>query len=324
MTPGDDWRPSADVEALHARARLLAELRAFFSERGVLEVDTPVMAACGAADPHLQNFVTHYHDPGATDAVPLYLQTSPEFAMKRLLAAGSGPIFQICKAFRNGERGRLHNPEFSLLEWYRPGLGYRALMDEVADLLARVGLGAATSTSYREAFGNHVGVDPMAVEDAELRRLALQRGLHAGTAADDGRDTCLHYLWSHCVEPELGRAGPQFVFDFPSTQAMLARIRPGAVAVAERFELFVEGVELANGFQELTDPVEQTRRFGQDNARRRSLGLAAVPPDTRLLAALAHGLPECSGVALGLDRLLLVLLGRSRLDEILAFPVHRA
>lgn len=322
----EDWRPTASRAALEGRSRLLAAVRMFFAQRGVLEVETPALAAAPATDPHLEALTTRYQGPGAALGRTLYLQTSPEFAMKRLLAAGSGPIYQLAKAFRGGEAGRLHNPEFTLLEWYRPGWDHHRLMDEVDALLQRtLGVGPGERLTYREAFEGHLGIDPHTASAADLARRAREAGPGEvpGLAADD-RDGWLHLLLSHAVEPRLGRGRPTFLHDFPASQAALARVRPGSPPLAERFEVYVEGVELANGYHELADPDEQRRRFAADLARRRALGLPEVPMDERLLAALAAGLPPCAGVALGFDRLVLLALGAKELAEVVAFPVDRA
>lgn len=331
---GDEWRPTASLPALQARAAMLAQLRAFFAERSVLEVETPVLSSAAVTDPQLRSFVTGYHGPAGPDDGRLYLHTSPEFPMKRLLAAGSGPIYQVCRVFRDGEAGRRHNPEFTLLEWYRPGFDHHALMDEVDALVRRLlpselDLGPTQRLSYAEAFQRHADVDPHTAETTDLVRRAEAAGVGGATglAADD-RDGWLDLLLVTLVEPQLGRGSPCFVYDYPVSQASLARVRaPGAdggAAVAERFELYLEGVELANGFHELADAGEQARRFALDLAERRRHGEAAVPMDDRLLAALNAGLPPCSGVALGLDRLLMLALGADSIDQVLAFPVSRA
>lgn len=320
-----EWRPRASLDALRRRAALLANIRAFFAERNVLEVETPVLSAAGSVDPHLDIFSTDYRTPGVPAARTRYLQTSPEFAMKRLLAAGSGPIFQITKAFRNGEVGRQHNPEFTMLEWYRPGYDHHALMNEVDALLQRV-LGTPPSArhAYGELFESCVGINPHGASAEELRARAFKLDIHTSMAIGDEVDTWLQLLWTHVVESHLvRRGGTLFVTDYPASQAMLARVRPGPPAVAERFELYVNGVELANGFHELTDGGEQRRRFDEDCKRREALEMPPMPIDEYLLAALNHGLPDCSGVALGVDRLLMLSIGASEIADVLAFPADR-
>jgi elongation factor P--(R)-beta-lysine ligase len=319
------WRPTASGDALRLRARVLAEIRSFFAERQVLEVETPLLGHAPVTALHLDSFPCR-----SLDGRRWYLQTSPEYAMKRLLAAGSGPIYQIAKAFRDGEAGRRHNPEFTLLEWYRPGWDHHALMEETAALLARV-LGNAESgepldkVTYRDAFRRHLDLDPFTAPTATLRRAAeATSGAVAGLDPED-RDAWLDLLLSLAVQPHLGRGRPIFLYDYPARQAALARVRgKGPEAVAERFEVFVEGVELANGYHELTDAAEQRRRFAEDLEERRRRGRPALPMDERLLAALEAGLPPCAGIALGVDRLLLLLAGAEALEDVLAFPIDRA
>ncbi len=316
------WRPSADLTVLRQRAQLLADLRGFFAARGVMEVETPVLYGAAATDPHLASFSADYGGPGAPSGRTLYLQTSPEFAMKRLLAAGSGPIYQISKSFRNGEVGRRHNPEFTMLEWYRPGWDHLALMDEVEALIRQVlATPAAARVSYGDLCLQYLGIEPHGADLAALQAAAATLDIVAPLGLDDDRDGWLDFLWCHDVEPRLGSDGrPVFVVDYPVSLAMLARLRPGPPAVAARFELYLHGIELANGFHELADGIEQRRRFEQDNAQRRAAGLPSMPLDEYLLAALDHGLPDCSGVALGVDRLLMLLTGIADIGGVLSFP----
>ncbi len=317
-----DWRPTASLEMLHLRAGTLARIRSFFADREVLEVETPLLASAPVTDLHLQALSCRYRGPGADPGRKLFLQTSPEFAMKRLLAAGSGSVYQICKAMRDGESGGMHNPEFTILEWYRPGWDHHRLMSEVDELLQLVlGTAPGDRITYRTAFDRHTSINPFAASDQEL----VHRAKMLGVAEPDdlGRDDLLNLLLTHAVEPQLGRGRPTFVYDYPASQASLARIRPGETPVAERFEVFSEGVELANGYHELTDPAEQRRRFESDNSARRAARLPEVPIDERLLAAIEHGLPDCAGVALGVDRLLMVATGSREISEVLAFPIDR-
>jgi lysyl-tRNA synthetase class 2 len=308
---------------MRRRADLLARLRRFFAARGVLEVETPLLSVATVPDLHLHSLSCRLDAPGAPRR--LYLQTSPEFAMKRLLAAGSGAIYQICKAFRDGEAGAAHNPEFTMLEWYRPGLDHHALMDEVDALLADVlGTPPAARQTYAGAFERALGIDPHRASPTELRQAAAAGGVELAGAEPEDADGWLYLLMSHLVEPGLGRGRPSFVYDFPASQAALARVRPGDPPLAERFEVYCEGVELANGFHELTRADEQRRRFEADLARRRSAGRDAVPIDERLLAALAAGLPDCAGVALGVDRLLMLAAGVRDLRQVISFPIDRA
>ena len=324
------WRPGADLATLRLRAELLARIRAFFAARGVLEVDTPALSAAAITDPHLHSFAVRYTGPGPRHDRNLYLHTSPEFPMKRLLAAGSGCIYQIARVFRDGEAGRLHNPEFNLLEWYRVGFDHHRLMDEVTDLAAellagRVPLAEPERLSYRAAFQRHLGLDPHRATVAELAAGArrFEVPIPPGMPVDE-TDPWLDLLLTHRVEPYLGVGRLTFLYDYPASQAALARLRPGDPPVGERFELYLNGIELANGFHELGDAGEQRRRFEAENTARRALGLPVMPVDEHLLAALAAGLPACAGVALGFDRLAMLAAGKGSLVEVLAFPFERA
>ncbi len=286
-------------------------MRAFFDARSVLEVETPLLCSSTITDPAITPIASGER----------WLQTSPEYAMKRLLAAGSGPIYQICKAFRGAEAGARHNPEFTLLEWYRPGFSLSELMQEVAELVQAVlGDGPVEMLSYRELFERSLGLDPLTVGCDELEAFARERLDYSGGA--ETRDTWLDLLLTHLVEP--GLSGRVFVYDYPASQAALARLRKdGEVTLAERFELYVDGVELANGYFELTDPGEQRARFEADNRALETRGELPRPLDEHLLAALQAGLPECAGVALGLDRLLMLKLGAERLEQVLSFDWSR-
>ena len=314
----EDWRPSASLEVLKARAELYGSVRAFFRERGVWEVDTPVLSAHATVDRHIESFEV---------AAGGWLQTSPEFAMKRLLCAGSGPIFQIAPVFRREEQGRHHNPEFRLLEWYRPGWDHHQLMSEVESLIRTLICGddrPFERLSYRQAFEREAGVDPFAINDSELAAAVRAQGIECPEGMVPERDTWLDLLMAHCVGPGLGRQQPEFVYDFPASQAALSRIRPGDPPVAERFELFWQGVELANGFHELGDAEEQQQRFEADLEFRRSAGQSMPPFDRYLIEALSQGLPDCAGVALGLDRLLMLKQKLPTLTSTLAFAFDRA
>ncbi|MFO1424117.1 MAG: EF-P lysine aminoacylase EpmA [Candidatus Competibacteraceae bacterium] len=326
------WRPGADLATLRLRAELLARIRAFFAARGVLEVETPMLSAAAITEPNLASFRTAYAGPGARYGQTLYLHTSPEFPMKRLLAAGSGCIYQIARVFRDGEAGHRHNPEFTLLEWYRIGFDHYRLMDEVADLVTellagRLALAEPERLSYGELFYRYLDLNPHQARVAELAVCAETRGvpIPPGMPLDDA-DPWLDLLLTHCIEPRLGMGMGRltFVYDYPASQAALARLRPGDPPVGERFELYLNGIELANGFHELGDAGEQRRRFDQENVTRQALGLPVMPVDNNLLAALAAGLPDCAGVALGFDRLVMLAAGKASLAEVLAFPFERA
>jgi lysyl-tRNA synthetase class 2 len=317
------WRPTATFHALRHRARMLANARAFFAERGAWEVETPMLSTGAVTDPQIESLSTRSRgiEP------PLYLGTSPEYPMKRLLAAGSGDIFQICKAFRDGEIGRWHNPEFTLIEWYRVGWDEAALMDEVEALVAALlaparALAPAERLTYADALARHAGVDAHGAGEAELEQMVGRHGIDCPAGLD--RDAKLDLLMGMIVGPRLGRDRPCFVCDYPASQASLARLKPGTPAVAARFEFYLDGLELANGFHELGDAAEQRSRFEEDLAVRQARGQPQPPPDRRLLEALAAGLPDCAGVALGFDRLVALALGVDRLSAAMAFDIERA
>lgn len=316
------WRPGATQATLRARADLLARTRAFFAARKVLEVETPALSRAAATDPRIESLRTHMSGEGGRAR---YLHTSPEFPMKRLLAALSGDIYQICKVFRNGEAGRWHNPEFTLLEWYRTDFDHHALMDEVAELLAGLiepyrPLAAPERLSYGEAVLQHAGVDPFTDTVDRIEACIRGAGVSPPDSLGEDRSAWLDLLISTCVAPRLGRGRATFVYDFPPAQAALARIRPDPQPVAERFEVFVDGIELANGFHELTDADEQRARFDADLAARERAGSTAAPVDEHLLSALAAGLPDCAGVALGFDRVVMLATGARHIAEVLSFP----
>ncbi len=316
-----DWQPAANLGMLRARAGLLGRIREFFAARDVLEVETPLLCRRGVTDPAVEALLV---ERGTSIDQPRYLQTSPEYAMKRLLACHGQAVYQFARAFRDGEAGARHNPEFTLLEWYRPGYDHLALMDEVAQLVCFcLGEQPVHSYSYRQLFLESLGVDPFTATVAQLQAVARSQ-LDTGTITGD-RDLWLDLLMSHLVEPQLADRGLCFVHDYPASQAALARLSDiDGVTVGHRFELYVDGMELANGYFELLDAGEQRARFERDNARRREYGLAERPLDERLLAALEHGMPECSGVALGVDRLLMLATGVSDIRQVLAFDWARA
>ena len=311
------WLPSASPESLAARADLLQALRRFFSDRGVMEVETPLLSQGTVPDPGIDIFTL----PGGGDEPDRYLQTSPESAMKRLLAAGSGDIFQICKAFREGEAGRHHNPEFTLLEWYRIGWDHAALMREVAELLGTVlNLDGWQVWPYRALFVELLGVDPLD-EQTSLTTLTDLAQSRVGSVPEGlDRDAVLDLLMSHCIEPGISDWGVVFITDFPTSRAAMARcISVGDATVAARFECYVNGKELANGYWEQIDADALSTQLQAENTRRRRRGLPERPIDERLLAAHRHGLPDCAGIALGVDRLLAVKLGAESLEEIISF-----
>jgi len=314
------WQPTAPIENLKKRARILQQIRAFFLDRAVLEVDTPALSHAGLSEPNIEVFQT-------TDS--LYLHTSPEFPMKRLLAVGSGSIYQIAKVFRQGESGRFHNPEFSLLEWYRVGWNYRELMDEIAALITTI-IGeeqlihSPEWLSYCDAFNQYLSIDPLTASADELARCASEQGIEMNRAEGMDRGGWFDLLFSLKIQPNLGRGRITFIYDYPAEQASLARLKPDNLNLAERFELFVEGIELGNGFGELTDAGEQRQRFEHDLDLRGGRGQVQPPLDENFLAALESGMPESAGVAIGIDRLVMVALGADSIEEVLAFPIERS
>jgi elongation factor P--(R)-beta-lysine ligase len=322
-----DFLPTASFEILRLRGELLARLRRFFAGRGFLEVETPLLSHDTVVDRHLDPLaVTMFDDPRrSAEGARMWLQTSPEFGMKRLLAAAQSSnadaaapvaIYQITRAFRGGEAGPLHNPEFTIVEWYRVGDDYAGGMQLLADLAEDVlGLGAAGRVTYREAFLKHAGVDPFGeLPDAATRGLPAQ--------AD--RDLVLDYLLTARVEPKLGVERPVILHDYPASQAALARVREGNPPVAERFELYVRGMELANGYHELLDAAALRERNHANNRLRAADGKYTLPEESRLLAAMESGLPACAGCALGFDRLVMAVSGAKTIQEVLAFPIERA
>jgi lysyl-tRNA synthetase class 2 len=320
-----DWRPLATRASLQRRAALLGAVREFFASRGVLEVDTPQVVNCAVTDPQLHSAEVRW--PG-TDSRPRFLHTSPEYAMKRLLAAGSGDIYQLCHVFRGGEQGALHNSEFMLLEWYRLGWSSAALMNEV-DALLRALLGAAAGgvtrvVSYEQAFLEALALNPLTDSDGAIADCACAQGLDASLVRRCSRDELLDLLMGAQIGPRLGLDGPVFVHRYPASQAALARLDPADPRVALRFELYLRGIELANGFEELADAAEQRARFMDDQRSRAARGLPVPAIDELLLAALSSGLPAGAGVAAGMDRIVMLSSGARRIGEVLAFSSENA
>jgi len=322
------FRPTATWEVLQARAGILRRVRQFFETHGFLEVETPILSRDTVIDRHLDPFTSQFvpvaQQPERSERY--YLQTSPEFAMKRLLAAGATAIFQLTKVFRNGEVGPLHNPEFTMLEWYRCGddqaAGMRLLADFAAAIFAQ---GDPEAVTYGQAFSAATGLDPHIATVPQLQEFIRLRQIAApDSLATMDRDGWLELIFGEVVEPGLGRERPTIIYDYPASQAALARVRPEDPPVAERFELYVHGVELANGYHELLDPTVLRTRNATNNRWRVADGKAALPEESRLLAAMDAGLPACTGVALGIDRLIMLVLGATTIAEVLAFPFERA
>lgn len=319
-----DWHPSAEIEILKQRAKIIKSIRDFFYSRGIMEVETPLICHTSVTDPFIQSIPALFQAQGSEREIRYYLQTSPEYAMKRLLAAGSGPIFQTCKAFRQGEVGRHHNPEFTMIEWYRPGFNHHDLMNETDELLQLVlNKPAAERKSYAEIFHEYLNIDPHTADVFTLKNCAQEKNISVAGEIDDV-DTWLQLLMSEYIELRIGQEKPCFIYDFPESQAALARVQPGSPRVASRFEVYYRGMELANGFHELLDADEQKKRFENNNVIRKELGLNEMLIDEFLLSALAHGMPDCSGIALGIDRLVMLATQSEKISDVLAFDFSRS
>ncbi len=311
-----NWRPTASILVLKEKARILQRIRAFFVQRKVLEVDTPIISVAAMTDPQLESFSTQYNQK------EFYLHTSPEFYMKRLLAAGSGDIFQLAKVFRDDEKGRNHNPEFTMLEWYRLGFNHHQLMDEMEALLTDLMANKPVvfqKTSYQQAFINQLEIDPFEADVIGLKQCAEKFNIETPQGMDDDRDMWLDWLMVERVAPGFSKNSFTFLYDYPASQASLARLDKEGERKANRFELFYGELELANGFYELTDADEQARRFENDNIVRQQRGQKLMPVDGCLLDALRSGLPECSGVAIGVDRLMMLIMGAEHINEVISF-----
>ena len=318
-------REAPSVASLRLRARLYALIRAFFAERHVLEVETPILSAAGNTDPNIESFSTRFSGHVDAGARERWLRTSPEFSLKRLLAAGIGDCYELGRVFRNGEAGGRHNPEFTMLEWYRTGWDHRRLMEETIALveaaLAMVGRRAEVLIeSYRQLFLDELGIDPLHAPIEELRAPLAEFGIDPDWL---GRDDWLDLLITHRLQPSFPRDRITLIHDYPATQCALARIRPGDPPLAERFELYLGRHELANGYHELNDATEQRGRFERDNAVRRGRGLREIPIDERLLGML-DAMPDCAGVALGIERLLMCLMNTDSIADVVALPFNLA
>lgn len=329
-----DWRPSADLQSLQHRATLLQVTRRFFADREVLEVETPILSQSGSTEVHLEHFVAspagHHLDLSDVPDKPAahyFLNTSAELAMKRLLAAGTGDIYQISKVFRANEQGARHQPEFTMLEWYRVGFDLNALMNEVALLLTEL-VGAQLSLphvtyGYSEVFYNIVQLDPLQAPIEQLRHCFKHHSGYDAPDLDD-RQAYLDLIMSYIIEPRFNPAQLTFVTHYPAEQASLARLNANNPDIAERFEAFAGGLELANGYHELSDVNEQRQRMLKEKRIREQRKKPALEMDHRFLAALDHGLPDCSGVAVGFDRVCMLSLGRQRIDEVISFSIENA
>lgn len=314
------WQPTCSINQLKLRAEFYAKIRIFFAERNILEVETPLLCQHTVTDPHIESFIV----PAPNSQLPApsyYLQTSPEYAMKRLLAAGSGPIYQITKSFRVGESGSKHNPEFTMLEWYRPGLNHHDLMNELDALLQfTINTKPAEKISYRELFLKYLHIDPLTTDLQKLKKIITENKINIDTV-DIDYDTALQILLSHVMEPAMGIEKPLFLYDFPPSQAALSKIRNNEVA--ERFELYINGIEIANGFHELTDAEEQEERFKKNQLTRKKNNQFVPEIDYFFIDALKSGLPDCAGVAVGIDRLFMQYAKTQIIQDVIAFPFER-
>jgi lysyl-tRNA synthetase class 2 len=321
--PKNNWQPTATIATLKKRAKILARIRQFFANRDVLEVETPLLSQTSVTDPYILSIPAFYDELSTTPEKCMFLQTSPEYAMKRLLAAGCGSIYQLCKAFRQGEQGKLHNPEFTMLEWYRINFDHHALMDEMDAFLQEIlGTEKADRYSVAEIYLQYLQINPHTASIEELEHCAKHQNLLIEKNADV--NFWLDLLFSHCIEPQLGLHKPVFLYDYPVSQASLAKIRSEDPPVASRFEVYFKGIELANGFHELNDEKEQRNRFIKNNKIRKEKNLTTIPLDENLLSALVSGLPNVSGVALGIDRLMMLAFECESIKEVLSFSFERA
>jgi elongation factor P--(R)-beta-lysine ligase len=320
--PASSWAPTASLDTLRLRAGLLAKVRGHFAATGALEVETPVMVQAGVTDVHLESLQVHRADGSRAG----FLHTSPEYAMKRLLAAGAPDIYQVARVFREGERGRRHNPEFTMVEWYRLGIDHHALMDDVEQLLRSLlaplrSVGPTRRVTYADAFVEVMGLDPIRAPTSDVHAAMIARGADIPASIASERDALLDLAMATLVAPAFPADRITFMYDFPASQAALAQVRG---PVASRFEAFWGELELANGFHELGDAQEQARRFEADRIERARRGQPDREPDQFFLDGLAAGLPACAGVALGFDRVLMIATGAKSIDEVIAFPVERA
>lgn len=316
--------PATIVAITKLRSKVIQQVRQFFYDRNVLEVETPTLSQASIPDPNIYSLTTDIQF--GPDSKTYFLQTSPEFHMKRLLASGCGSIFQICKAFRNSEAGSNHNPEFTILEWYQLNYGIEELMTETSDLLTHLmQTQPASKISYQAIFKQFLNIDPLNIDMKTLREFAIALDAEQYSALDfSHKDDWLNVLFANHIEPHLGTEQPTMIYHYPASQSALARINSIDSRIAERFEVFYKGVELGNGFNELTDPDEQLRRFESNNIERCIRNLPTIPIDFNFIRALKKGLPMCSGIAMGLDRIMMLITNKRHINEILAFPFEKA
>lgn len=311
------WQSNMTRNQLRQRQRIMQRIRQFFDDKGLIEVETPILSAAAVTDVHLDSFSTQYQGKN------YFLNTSPEYLMKRLLACGSGPIYQICKCFRNEETSRKHNPEFTMLEWYQPNFTLQRLLDEVEELFAEFfEFENLERYTYEYIFKKFLGFSPLEAGHKQLVEVAEQQGLYQAEKCDS--DTILEFLFSTCIEPYLGHENPIAIYNYPASQAALAQITSEDPRTAQRAEVFYKGIELANGFYELTDWQAQQQRFMGDLSQRKANGQNTFNPDYRFLAALKHGMPACSGIALGLDRFIMLAMQATSIKEIMTFTIDEA
>ncbi|SET88042.1 elongation factor P--(R)-beta-lysine ligase [Thalassotalea agarivorans] len=322
----NEWQSTMDWQTAKDRAALLAKIRAFFYHLNVIEVEVPLLSKGTVTDVHLEGFSTSFDFSNSGKTETYYLQTSPEFGMKRLLSNGYESIYFLGKSFRHESNGKVHNAEFTMLEWYRVGFDYRQLIEEIKSLLTDLlGSQSFEEYSYQTAFLTFTGIDPLETTIEQLKSFLLEQNkLDDWLDKETSIDTLLQFIFAEFVETCIGKTHPCFVYDFPASQASLAQVSKQDERVAHRFECYFKGVELANGFQELTDSFEQLQRFEHDNEMRNKLNLVKKPIDQRFISALENGMPTCSGVALGVDRLAMLALNKNNIKQVLTFPFDRA
>ncbi|QCI25760.1 elongation factor P--(R)-beta-lysine ligase [Buchnera aphidicola (Sitobion avenae)] len=319
-----NWKPSASIKNLIKRSKIISNIRLFFSKKNILEVETPILSQSTVTDVNLVSFDTKYISLNNVDKLKLWLITSPEYHMKRLLASESGPIYQICRSFRNKELGRYHNPEFTMIEWYQPFYSMKEFIKEIDEFLQVIlKCDRSDKISYQDLFIEFFKIDPLCTNLSELHKISKKLNLDHLTGFETNINKFIQILFTLNIEPNIGKEKPLFVYYFPSEQASLAAINLKDSRVSERFEIFYKGIELGNGFYELTDPNEQKKRFIKDNAERFSMNLPVQKIDNLFLNALSYGLPPCSGVAMGLDRLIMLILNKKNINDVIAFPLDR-